>query len=78
MVESIISQVVSSPCHIRCVLSPKGERQPQLVQEPPRKPQQKDASEDKETPRDKYSSIAEDPLIQEAVNKYGARVVDVQ
>jgi DNA polymerase-3 subunit gamma/tau len=78
LVESIISQVVSSPCHIRCVLSPKGERQPPLVQKSARRPQQKDTSEDTETPKGKYSSITEDPLIQEAVSKYGARVVDVQ
>lgn len=77
LVESIISQVVSSPCRIRCVLSPKSGRQTQPDQEPAKRPQ-KDASQDEETPRDKYSSIAEDPLIQEAVSKYGARVVDVQ
>ena len=77
LVESIISRVIESPCHIRCVLSPKGELQAQPVQKPAKRPQ-KDTSEKEERPRDKYSSIAEDPLIQEAMSKYGARVVDVQ
>jgi len=77
LIESIISRVVKSPCHIRCVLSPKSGRQAQPDQEPVRRAQ-KDTSENEETPRDKYSSIAEDPLIQAAVSKYGARVVDVQ
>ncbi|MFQ5813546.1 MAG: DNA polymerase III subunit gamma/tau [Anaerolineae bacterium] len=77
LVESVVSQVVKSSCHIRCVLSPKGERQTQPVREPVKSPQ-KDIAENEEMPRDKYSSVAADPLIQEAVNKYGARVVDVQ
>ena len=77
LVESIISRVVSSPCRIRCVISPRSGRQTQPDQEPAKRPQ-KDASEDEETSRDKYSSIAKDPLVQEAVSKYGARVVDVQ
>lgn len=77
LVESVVSQVVNSSCRIRCVLSPKGERQTQPVQEPVKRPQE-DPGENEETPRDKYSSIAEDPLVQEAVSKYGAQVVDVQ
>ncbi|MBC8249377.1 MAG: DNA polymerase III subunit gamma/tau [Anaerolineales bacterium] len=77
LVESVVSQVVNSSCRIRCVLSPKGERQTQPVREPVKRPQ-KDTVENEETPRDKYSSIAEDPLVQEAVSKYGAQVVDVQ
>ncbi len=77
LVENIISRVVESSCHIRCVVAPKGEGQTQPVQKPVERPQQ-DIVEDEETVRDKYSSIAEDPLIQEAVSKYGAQVVDVQ
>jgi DNA polymerase-3 subunit gamma/tau len=77
LVESAISRVVEGSWHIRCVLSPKGEGQAQPVQKPAKRPQ-KDIVESKEMVRDKYSSIAEDPLIQEAVSKYGARVVDVQ
>lgn len=77
LVESVVSQVVKSSCHIRCVLSPKGERQAQPVQRPAKK-LQKDTVENEETVGDKYSSIAGDPLIQEAVSKYGAQVVDVQ
>ncbi len=77
LVESVVSQVVKSSCHIRCVLSPRGERQAQPVQRPAKK-LQKDTVENEETVGDKYSSIAGDPLIQEAVSKYGAQVVDVQ
>jgi len=77
LVESVVSQVVEGSCHIRCVLSPRGERPTQPVQKPVKKPP-KDTVENEETIRDKYSSIAGDPLIQEAVSKYGAQVVDVQ
>ncbi len=78
LVESVISQVVEGSCHIRCVLSPKGERQARPVREPAQRPQRDTVEKDEETVRDKYSSIARDPLIQEAVSKYGAQVVDVQ
>jgi DNA polymerase-3 subunit gamma/tau len=77
LVESVVSQVVKCSCYIRCVLAPKGEQPARLHPEPIKKPQQV-TSGDEETRQDKYSSIAEDPLIQEAVSKYGARVVDVQ
>ncbi len=77
LVESVVSQVVKSSCHIRCVLSPRGERQTQPVQKSVKK-LQKDTVENEEAVGDKYSSIAGDPLIQEAVSKYGAQVVDVQ
>jgi len=77
LVESVVSQVVEGSCRIRCVLSPKGERQTRPVQEPVQRPQQ-DSGAKKEMSRDRYSSLAEDPLIQEAVSKYGAQVVDVQ
>jgi len=77
LVESVVSQVVEGSCHIRCVLSPRGERPAQPVQKPVKKPP-KDTVENEETIRNKYSSIAGDPLIQEAVSKYGAQVVDVQ
>jgi DNA polymerase-3 subunit gamma/tau len=77
LVENAISQVVEDSCHIRCVLSPKDEGQTQPAQKPVKRPQE-DVVESEETVRDKYSSIADDPLIQEAVSKYGAQVVDVQ
>jgi DNA polymerase-3 subunit gamma/tau len=79
LVESVVSRVVKSPCHIRCVLSPKGKRQTQPDQVHLKRPEKKkDVSEDEETPKDKYSSIADDPLIKAAVIKYGAQVMDVQ
>jgi DNA polymerase-3 subunit gamma/tau len=79
LVESVISQVIEGSCHIRCVLSTKDERRTQPVQKPVKSPQTDPVEQEKEeTLRDKYSSIARDPLIQEAVSKYGAQVVDVQ
>ena len=79
LVESAVSQVVEGSCHVRCVLSPKGAGQAQPIQKPVKRLQKDTIENDnEETPRDKYSPIAEDPLIQEAVSKYGARVVDVQ
>jgi DNA polymerase-3 subunit gamma/tau len=78
LVESAVSQVVENSCHIRCVLSPRGERQTQPVQKPVERPQEDIVEEDEETVKDRYSSIAGDPLIQEAVSKYGAQVADVQ
>jgi len=78
LVESVISQVVEGSCHIRCVLSSRGERQTQPVQKPVERPQKGAVEDNEETVKDKYSSIAGDPLIQEAVSKYGAQVVDVQ
>ncbi len=77
LVESAFSRVVEGSCQIRCVLSPKGERRTQRAKKPVNK-SHKDTVENGETLRDKYSSIAEDPLIQEAVSKYGAQVSDVQ
>jgi len=73
LVESVVSQVVKSPCHIRCVLSPKGQRQTRPDQTRLKRP-----GEDKEAPKDKYSSIADDPLIKAAVTKYGAQITDVR
>ena len=78
LVESVVSQVVEGSCRIRCVLSPKGERRTQPIQEPVKRPQEDTVENSGETLRNKYSSIAEDPLIQEAVSKYGAQIVDVQ
>jgi len=78
LVESVVSQVVEGSCRIRCVLSPKGERRTQPIQEPVKRPQEDTVENRGETLRNKYSSIAEDPLIQEAVSKYGAQIVDVQ
>ena len=78
LVESVVSRVVESSCHIRCVLLPKGKRQTQPVQKPVERPQKAIVEDNEETVKDKYSSIAGDPLIQEAVSKYGAQVVDVQ
>ena len=79
LVQNVISGVVEGSCQIRCVLSPKDKEQSQPVQEPVKRPQQTIVeNNNEETVRDKYSSIADDPLIQEAVSKYGAQVVDVQ
>jgi len=77
LVESVVSQVVKGSCYIRCVLSPTGEQQARPEQKPAKKPP-KDTSDGEEASRDKYLSVAKDPLVQEAVSKYGARVVDVQ
>ncbi len=78
LVESVVSQIVEGACRIRCVLSPKGERRTQPIREPVKRPQEDTVENRGETLRNKYSSIAEDPLIQEAVSKYGAQIVDVQ
>jgi DNA polymerase-3 subunit gamma/tau len=77
LVESVVSQVVKGSCYIRCVLSPTGEQQARPEQKPAKRPP-KDTSDGEEASRDKYLSVAQDPLVQEAVSKYGARVVDVQ
>jgi len=73
LVESVVSQVVNSTCHIRCVLSPKAESQAQRTPEPPKKMREGTG----EVSKDKYSSIADDPLVQEAISKYGAQVVSI-
>jgi DNA polymerase-3 subunit gamma/tau len=78
LVESAFNQVVEGSCHIRCVLSPKEKRQAQPVRKPVEKPQKGAVEHNEETAKNKYSSIAGDPLIQEAVSKYGAQVVDVR
>ncbi len=77
LVESAVSRVVERSCRIRCVLSPEGKQRTPSVREPVKRPQ-KGTGEKPETLKDKYSSIADDPLVQEAVSKYGAQVVDVQ
>ena len=77
LVESVVSQVVNSTCHIRCVLSPRGESRAQRARGPTERLQKKDTGS-REIPKDKYSSIADDPLVQEAINKYGAQVADIQ
>jgi len=73
LVESVVSQVVNSTCHIRCVLSPKAESQAQRTPEPPKKMREGTG----EVSKDKYPSIADDPLVQEAISKYGAQVVSI-
>ena len=75
LVESAVSQVVKSTCHIRCVLSPRGESRTQRAQEPVSDLQRSHSGG--ELSKDKYSSIADDPLVQEAVSKYGARVAGI-
>ena len=77
LVETVLSRVVKRSCHIRCVLSPKGEQPAPSVRQPVQRPQ-KSSGEKQETLGDKYSSIADDPLIQEAVNRYGAKVAKVE
>jgi len=77
LVEAAISRVVERSCRIRCVLSPKGKQRTQPVRQPVQRSQQS-AGEKQETLKDKYSSVADDPLVQEAVTKYGARVANVE
>jgi DNA polymerase-3 subunit gamma/tau len=78
IVESVISQVVAGSCHIRCVLSPRGEARGQPLAEPARSlARDAAAKEAEEKIIEQYSSVARDPLIQEAVRKYGAQVVEI-
>ncbi|HIC93269.1 MAG TPA: DNA polymerase III subunit gamma/tau [Anaerolineae bacterium] len=76
LVERVISQVVGSPCRVKCVLSPKGGRRTRATRKPAEEP--KAAKAETEEARDKYQAVVEDPLIKAAVSKYGARVVDVK
>jgi len=76
LVEKVISQVMGSPCRVKCVLSPKGGRRTQVTRKPAGQP--KAVQPETEEAQDKYRAVAEDPLIRAAVSKYGARVVDIK
>jgi len=76
LVEDAISQVMGSPCRVKCVLSPKGGRRTQAARKQAEEPEV--AKAETEEAQDKYRAVVEDPLIRAAVNKYGARVVDVK
>ncbi len=77
LVETVLSRVVKRSCRIRCVLSPQGKQPPPAVRQPVQRPQNS-SGEEQETLGDKYASIADDPLIKEAVNRYGAKVAKVE
>ncbi len=79
LVEQVFSQVLGSPCRIRCILASKSnsETTHQLPKAPRSEPAKGDGK-DRESKEDKYRAIAEDPVVRAAVDKYGAQVVDVQ
>ncbi|MBC7224405.1 MAG: hypothetical protein H5T59_09070, partial [Anaerolineae bacterium] len=92
LVQEAVSRVLGSPHRIRCVLVPRGassggggpkaERKP-APPEPPaapaeEKPEPATPAEAKGEDLDAaYKAVASDPLIQEAVTRYGAQVVDI-
>ena len=79
LVEQVFSQVLGSPCRIRCILASKSNSKTtyQLPKTPRPEPVKGDGK-DRESKEDKYRAIAEDPVVRAAVDKYGAQVVDVQ
>jgi hypothetical protein len=79
LVEQVFSQVLGSPCRIKCVRVPKDSSKtaPQPTKTPQPKPA-KGVGKIRESKGDKYQAIAEDPVVRAAVDKYGAQVVDVQ
>jgi len=88
LVQDAVSQVLGTPHRLRCVLTSRSQTQ---RQEPAREPAAQEASpllpqeEEKPAPQEpeqeelegKYQAVAQDPLIQEAINRYGAQVVDI-
>lgn len=93
LVQEAISRVLGAPHRIRCVLVQGGnrgpspgpkERRPPPPPEPPPEPPVSEverpaaaAGGPDEALDQAYRAVAADPLIQEAVTRYGARVVDI-
>ncbi|MBC7251389.1 MAG: DNA polymerase III subunit gamma/tau [Anaerolineae bacterium] len=77
LVEEVFSRVLGCPCRVRFILTSKDR-----ATSAPSATSKKDEPKQEETPAsDKtqgYQDVASDPLIREAVERYGARVVDVQ
>jgi hypothetical protein len=78
LVEKVISQVMGCSCRVKCVHKPREAKQKPATasQAPaPESPKPADAAPAKD--KDRYQ-VTEDPVIQAAVKRYGACVVDVQ
>jgi DNA polymerase-3 subunit gamma/tau len=85
LIEQVFSQVLGSPCRVKCTLVSKSSTKPtpsvqqsrQLPKTSQPEPPEEDGK-DREPKEDKYRAIAKDPVVRAAVEKYGAQVVDVQ
>jgi DNA polymerase-3 subunit gamma/tau len=77
VLEEVLSRVIGCPCRVRCVLTP-----PEQTASRPRPAQADESGHAEPSGADqkkrKYQDVSNDPLIREAVERYGARVVDVQ
>ncbi|RLC64529.1 MAG: DNA polymerase III subunit gamma/tau [Chloroflexota bacterium] len=77
VLEKVISRVIGCPCRVRCVLTSQEQdaNPPRPVKASrPGRPEPPAAGRQER----KYQDVTGDPLIREAVERYGARVVDVQ
>ncbi|MDY7039309.1 MAG: DNA polymerase III subunit gamma/tau [Chloroflexota bacterium] len=77
VLEEVIGAVIGCPCRVRCILTPRE----QVVTTPRRVVASESTTPEPPTTDEKkrkYQDVANDPLIREAVERYGARVVDVQ
>ncbi|MCR4406081.1 MAG: DNA polymerase III subunit gamma/tau [Anaerolineae bacterium] len=77
VLETVLSQILGYQCRVRCVITSKE----QTVNSP--NPSQADEVSRSESPvadqqQQKYQDMVNDPLIREAVQRYGAQVVDIQ
>ncbi len=77
VLEKVLGSVLGCPCRVRCVLTskeqtPNSSRPGQVSESEPEKQPVADQK------KHQYQDMVNDPLIREAVERYGARVVDVQ
>jgi len=90
LVQDAISQVLGTSHRLRCVLTSRSQTQgqeparepvaPEIFPPPPQEEkEEKTVSQEpkREELEGKYQAVAQDPLIQEAINRYGAQVVDI-
>ena len=85
LIEQAFSQVLGSPCRVKCTLvsnsstqsTPSVQQSRQIPKTSQPEPPEEDGK-DREPKEDKYQAIAKDPVVRAAVEKYGAQVVDVQ
>lgn len=77
VLETVVSQVLGYQCRVRCVIISK-----EQAANPPSPSQADEASRSQLPAADqqpqKYQDMVNDPLIREAVQRYGAQVVDIQ
>ena len=77
VLEKVISRVIGCPCRVRCILTSK-----EQATKPPRSVKTSESGSTEPPPaeqkKQQYQDVTSDPLIREAVERYGARVVDVQ